>query len=118
MSRFIALTVTFFVVVMIAVGQIAFKLAANRVMENPAEAWFRQWLNSPMIAALLIYGIATGIWVWVLRYVPLNVAYPVFALAFLMVPVMTYFFLGEPIGWRHFVGGALIVAGVIVTSWE
>ncbi len=93
-----------------------FKLVANRAASATDLTLFEQWWTWQFIAALCIYGAATVLWVWVLRFIPLNVAYPVYALAFIIVPVASYFLLTEPIGLKHLLGGLLIVAGVFVIA--
>lgn len=116
MSKGLAMFVTLVCVCMIAAGQIMFKLVANRSVAGANMSLVEQWLSWQFFVALLIYGAATILWIWVLRFIPLNVAYPVFALAFIVVPVAAYFLLNEPIGIRHLVGGVLIVSGVVVIA--
>jgi undecaprenyl phosphate-alpha-L-ara4N flippase subunit ArnE len=67
-----------------------------------------------MIAALVLYGFATLLWVYVLRTVPLSSAYAMFSLAFVVVPVVAHFVLGEPLSVNALVGGAIIVVGVVI----
>ena len=62
------------------------------------------------MAALVLYVGATILWVYVLKHVPLNVAYPFMGLAFLVVPVAAALFAGEPLAARHLLGGAVIAA--------
>ena len=93
-----------------------FKLVANKSVASPGMPVIEQWLNWPFVAALGIYALATVLWVWVLRFIPLSVAYPVFATAFIIVPIASYFLLNEPVGMRHLVGGLLILAGVAVIA--
>ncbi len=116
MSQTVALLVTFLCVLMIATGQILFKMAATRGAQLTGSGFWESWLTWPFMTALAVYGFATLLWVWTLRHIALNVAYPVFALAFLIVPVLGNYLLGEPLHWRHFAGGALIVAGVALSS--
>jgi drug/metabolite transporter (DMT)-like permease len=56
--------------------------------------------------------------VWLLKTLPLNVAYPFVGLAFVIVPLLAAFFLDEPLDWRHLAGGALIASGVALASWR
>ncbi|EEY50303.1 hypothetical protein VIH_002853 [Vibrio cholerae CT 5369-93] len=53
-------------------------------------------------------------WVYALRLVPLSIAYPFMALAFIIVPVLGIIFLKEPFHWRMLVGAGLIMMGLIV----
>jgi len=47
---------------------------------------------------------------------PLNRAYPFFALSFLFVPLLSGFLLGEPTNARYWVGIGLIVAGIWIAA--
>lgn len=98
----------------IAVGQILFKLGALALSGASDNNWQR-WFNSYLIIALCVYGIATLLWIWVLRTIPLHVAYPLMALAFLIVPTLSYAFLGEPFPLKTAIGGVLIILGVYIS---
>ncbi len=115
MNRIAYLGLTLVCVAMIASGQVLFKLAADE-SKRAGDNWLAGWFTWSFVGALVIYGVATLLWVWVLRHVPLNIAYPLFALAFLIVPVLAHFFLNEPFSIRHLIGGGLILAGVAIAS--
>jgi drug/metabolite transporter (DMT)-like permease len=110
------LLLTLLCAALLAVGQMLFKSAAGQWR---VDGW--SWstvsaLFSPaFIAALLLYAVVTVLWVAILRAVPLSLAFPVYALTFLFVPLMAHFVGGEPISLRTLVGGAIIVIGVIVS---
>ena len=98
-------------------GQVLFKLAATSLqpggglLDIAASA-----VNPYMGVALVVYGLATGLWVYVLRDLPLSVAYPFVALSFAVVPVLGWLLLGETLSARYFVGLCLIVAGIGVMT--
>ncbi|HMA07432.1 MAG TPA: EamA family transporter [Ramlibacter sp.] len=105
---------TVFCVVLISVGQLLFKKAASGI-QDASDVY--QWLfNGWLIAALVLYGVTTLFWVWILRYGPLHLAYPFMGLAFLFVPLLGAAYLGEPLTWKTLVGGALILAGIAIAS--
>lgn len=104
------IALTLLCVLGIASGQILFKKAAMHLPSNPQ---LMDWvLNGWLITALALYGVATLLWIWVLRHAPLHIAYPFMALAFIIVPLLSYYFLGEPLTTKTFIGGALIILGV------
>lgn len=110
-----ALTIT--CVFAISAGQILFKLAARAAAAGTGEfPW--SLLNGYLLVALMVYGSATLLWVWLLKTLPLNVAYPFVSLAFVIVPILGVWILNEPIDWRNIAGGVLIAAGVAVASWR
>jgi drug/metabolite transporter (DMT)-like permease len=113
MSLYLTL-LTVFCVVLISVGQMLFKKAASQIVEV-SDAY--QWLfNGWLIGALLLYGVTTLFWVWILRHAPLHLAYPFMGLAFLFVPLLGAAYLGEPLSSKTLVGGILILAGIAIVS--
>jgi drug/metabolite transporter (DMT)-like permease len=102
---------------MISIGQILFKLAANQstTLAQSEGGWLR-YLTVPFLSAMVVYGLATVLWIWILRYIPLNRGYAVYSLAFVFVPLMSYVFLSEPLSWNHAAGASLIIAGVVVST--
>lgn len=102
-----------------AVGQVLFKLAATDIarVEGTGGFSWQAWINPKLILALFVYGVATLCWLFALKAVPLRLAYPFVAMAFVIVPVLAHFLLGEELKPSTFVGAALIVAGVLVSSW-
>ncbi|UUZ71775.1 EamA family transporter [Polaromonas sp. P1(28)-8] len=105
-------------VVGISLGQLLLKMAAMN-LHNPDALGF--WLaglriNAHLISGVAVLGCSTLLWVWVLRGIPLSIAYPFMALAFIFVPVLSFYVLGEPLGWRQAAGGLMIALGVIIVS--
>lgn len=101
-------------VVGISLGQLLFKKAA---MAIPATATWQNWAFNPwLIVALVLYGITTLVWIWVLRHAPLHLAYPFMGLAFVIVPCFGWLFLGESIQTPTILGGALILIGITIAA--
>ena len=101
--------------VLIALGQILFKLASRGASDVDAAGLLDLARNPFLLAALVIYGLGTVLWIYVLRSVPLNVAYPFMALSFCLVPALAWLTIGEAMTWRQGAGLALIIAGLVVT---
>jgi drug/metabolite transporter (DMT)-like permease len=104
-------------VALIGSGQILFKLAARDV----ALAGFTwktvvSWGSPAMLSALAVSMLATGLWVWVLRSASLSLVYPLYALTFVLVPVLDSVFFGATLTARHWLGAAAIVGGVWLMS--
>ena len=101
----------------LAVGQVLFKLAA-RDMRAGDSLQQQVLMNGWLYVALLVYAVATVLWILLLREVPLQLAYPFVALAFFFVPLLAWWLLGEALRWQTFAGALLILAGVWVTvAW-
>jgi drug/metabolite transporter (DMT)-like permease len=99
-------------VVGLASGQILFKVGATSLSETGSLCAART--AAALLAALAIYAITTIAWVWVLQKIDLGRVYPVMALAFVLVPLASYVFLGERFQPHYFFGVALIVVGIVV----
>ena len=95
-------------VVLLSVGQLLFKLAAMDMKNIDISSLFQPKL----ISALCVYGLATILWIAVLRHTPLRIAYPFVALAFLIVPVLSWFWMDEQISLNTIVGGTAILIGI------
>ncbi len=112
MSTPLAITLTAVCVLGICFGQILFRKGA---VELDATRVLLSTLSSPSLwLALVVYAAATVLWVYVLRYAPLNRVYPVFALAFILVPALESVLLGEPWRVQSLIGGVIIVVGVAI----
>lgn len=98
----------------ISIGQLLFKKAAVTLPATLSLVGLLQ--NCWLMAALVLYGVTTLGWVWILRNAPLHLAYPFMGLAFLIVPTLAWLLLGEPIGWKTLAGGVLILVGVALAS--
>lgn len=104
------MVLTFICMLGIAAGQILFRISAQRI--DAQHLLSSTLLNLPLWIALAVYGLATLLWIHVLRTAPLNRVYPVFALAFLVVPVLETLVLGTPLRRQSLIGGAVIMVGV------
>lgn len=110
-----SILLTVLCVLLIAGGQLMFKSAASQwKVDGWSWTTLKGFLSPVMIAALVVYGLATVLWVYVLRSVPLSAAYSIFALAFLVVPLLAHFVLGERLSANVLIGGLIIVAGIVV----
>ncbi len=102
----------------LAGGQVLFKLAALRFA--PAARWtdtlLSLILNPYLVLAVLLYVLLSAVWVWVLTFVPLSIAYPFVALTFILTVASGVLMFGEAVTVRLLIGGVLIIAGLIVIT--
>ncbi len=104
---------------MLATGQVLFKMAAL-ASTRPGGAGFSLpvlLLVPSFWIALLLYGMATLLWIYLLQSIPLSRAYPFAALGFLFVPLMAVMIFGEKLSASYGAGVVLIVAGILVTTF-
>ena len=101
----------------VASGQLLFKQAAlvGASRDSLVQAWLT---NSWLWSAALAYFLSTIVWVWSLRTVPLSVAYPFMAIAFVIVPVASHLLFGEPLRTNHIVGLIAILVGLFFIQMQ
>lgn len=73
-------------------------------------------VNPYLVIGLVLYGLLTIFWVWILTFVPISVAYPFVALAFVLTLVAGVILFREPWSARLVLGGAMIVGGLLVIT--
>ncbi len=99
----------------LALGQLLFKKVADGVTGNLlGEGFIGLLLNPWFWSAAMLYGISTLLWINILQGVPLSLAYPFVALAFVIVPLGAWAFFGEPLSLRYFLGVFLLCSGILV----
>jgi drug/metabolite transporter (DMT)-like permease len=101
-------------VAMIGGGQLLFKIAADQI-KGPGLQISTYGL-AVLALALAVYAAATLAWVLVLRQAPLSRVYPFMALAFVLVPLASRFFLGETLAPQYWLGVAFLFVGLILIS--
>lgn len=107
-----------FYAIALAGGQLLFKLAALRFEPGSTSVQniVSLALNPFLIMAVLLYGVLSVVWVWVLRSVPLSTAYPFVALAFVLTAACGILLFKEPFSSRLVLGGLMIVTGLFVIT--
>ncbi|WP_374383691.1 EamA family transporter [Dongia sp.] len=104
-------------VAILSSGQLLFKKAAQSSSTISGIGDVRLLITNHWLwMALILYGVATVLWVAILQRVPLSTAVLFNALCFVLVPLSAAFFFGESVGWRHAIGIALIVSGLLVVA--
>jgi drug/metabolite transporter (DMT)-like permease len=74
--------------------------------------------NVKVIAGYALYGINTVLLVLALRHAELSILYPVIALTYVWVSLLSVFVLHEHMNWYRAIGIAVIVFGVAIIGRE
>lgn len=99
-------------VIALAFGQILFKASATALSESGTFFAIKPLVI--LFSAMCLYGIASVAWVWILQKVELGRIYPIMALAFVLVPLGSYFVFGERFQIQYFIGVAMIMVGIFI----
>jgi drug/metabolite transporter (DMT)-like permease len=67
---------------------------------------------------ILTYLLSFACWLYVLRHLPLSVAYGLISIVQILVPLGAWFFLGETISIRRWVGIAFVLCGTLLMPQE
>lgn len=95
-----------------AVGQVLMKLGTARLGGGGLAQTIGSGLGEPLVVVgILSYVVSSAVWLVVLSRVPLSLAYPFGALAYVVV-VTVALLTGERITWVRWLGVLLIVGGI------
>lgn len=100
------------------IGQFLLKLGADRIKPAPTlllTLW-RLVLMPQLILGLLCFGSSFLLWIFVLRRLPLSVAYPMVSLNYLVVTLLAVLVLHERFTAYKALGLGLIMLGVVAIS--
>ena len=68
---------------------------------------------SPLVfLGFCLYGVSSILWIYILKNIPLSVAYPALSIGYILILIVSYKFLGESITSLNIVGAFLIIFGV------
>jgi drug/metabolite transporter (DMT)-like permease len=106
-------------VMCVFVSELLLKRGATDVAQ-PDSAWSWTGVNglaSPLVWWAILLIIASFIsWLFVLRYIPITIAYPLSRVVDVLVPLGCWFFLAESISTLRWCGIALVVIGLALVA--
>lgn len=74
-------------------------------------------LTSPLVWIAIVLVVASFLsWLYVLKYIPLSVAFPLSRVVDVLIPICCWIFLGENISFRRWCGIALVIIGLAVVA--
>ncbi len=103
-------------VLMVSAGQVLFKVLGLRL--HSETGLLEPRTLGIAVVAFLIYAVASLLWVWLLRTVPLSRAYPFTAGTLVLVPLLSVLLLKEAVSITYLLGSALVIAGVAVIATD
>lgn len=104
--------------VMLAFGQVYFKRVGLALQGHSGLDAIALVIRIPSLyIALVLYGGATLLWIWILSRVSLSLAYPWVAVGMVIVPLLGWLVFGERVSPIFWLGVAFIVVGVCLTQY-
>jgi drug/metabolite transporter (DMT)-like permease len=106
-------------VVCVLVSELLLKRGASDIADLTS-SWSWTGINglvSPLVWLAIIFVIISFIsWLYVLKYIPLSIAFPLSRVVDALVPLCSWIFLGEMISTRRWCGIALVIIGLAVVA--
>ena len=101
-------------------GQFLWKLGMQKEAGafGSARSVLQLFVSPYVLAGLVLYGIATVLWLYILSRVELSLAYPVQSFAYILAVFGAYYIFQEPLNAAKITGCLLILAGVACISWK
>ena len=105
-------------IILMSVGQILFKQAALFMNNKNAVDLIEKYLYNPwLISAIIVYGLATLLWVYILTTVKLNSGYPIMiGLSYILTLYGAYIFFAESLSFLDGIGALFIIVGVVMIA--
>jgi drug/metabolite transporter (DMT)-like permease len=106
--------------IMLVSGQFLWKtgLQNNESSFGSIRAFMQLMVSPYFLGGLILYGLATVLWLFILSRVSLSLAYPIQSLAYIMAVFGAYWIFNEPLSMPKVVGCLLILAGVVFIGWR
>ncbi|CFX11270.1 Drug/metabolite transporter [Syntrophomonas zehnderi OL-4] len=106
-------------VVLGACGQVVLKMGTLKLSVaglSLLEQFVKYFTSLPILAGLLLYTLSAVVWVFAIARVQLSIAYPMVASGYVLVVLLSYLLLHEPVSGLRILGLLIIVTGVIIIA--
>jgi drug/metabolite transporter (DMT)-like permease len=106
------------VAIMLAIGQLLFKRSGMEIAgKTPAQAASALVALPAFWLSLMLYGVATLLWIVVLSRASLARSYPWVVLPVVLVPLLATRIYHEELPARFWLGLAILLCGLGITQW-
>ena len=85
-------------------------------ISSPSQVILRLLANPLFLVAVVLYGLGFVLWLVVLSKLELSYAYPILALSYCLVPLLSRLIFAEPVSPMRWIGIAIICCGVGVVG--
>jgi drug/metabolite transporter (DMT)-like permease len=101
---------------MLSVGQILWKTGIKHETMGSVSEIVHLLLNKYMFAGILIYITSTFYWFYIIKKFDITKVYPLQSMSYLLVLVLGYVILKEPVTKNTIIGTLIIVLGVFIVT--
>jgi drug/metabolite transporter (DMT)-like permease len=89
---------------------------ANGILSNGFTSLFHVLFSPLVFSGLVVYGLSTIAWLWVLSKVDLSIAYPFLGISFIFTLLFGVFLLDEELSTYKLAGTFMIVVGCFLVA--
>ena len=107
-----------FEVMFVAASETMLKIGASQTVRISGWEWTglisltSLWIWSAIVLVILSF----LCWIYVLRHIPLSIAFPLSQVVHVLIPLICWIFLNETISPRRWVGIGIVIAGLAVVA--
>ncbi len=119
MKPLLALFISIFLAI---IGQILMKSAMLKIgeislcWENILAVFWKIFSHSTVLLSLLFYGVSAFLWLVALSKVKLSFAYPMLAITYVAIPILSHFIFKENLNLPKIAALSIIILGVILLT--
>jgi len=106
----------FFNIMLLVVGQMLWKEGMNRFEYNGIINTMKFIFNPYIFLGLVLYAVATIIWLYLLKTAQFSLIYPLQSLAYIIGVIIACLLFKEPVSQLRWLGIAIIFLGVFVVA--
>ena len=106
------------------VGQVLLKTGMRQVgpvsradLSSPLPLLLMVFSNPLILIAIPLYVAGFLVWLIVLSKLDLSHAYPFLAVTYVLVPLLSWLFLGEQVPLMRWIGIAVVCLGIVLVGW-
>lgn len=89
---------------------------AELVAQRNFGSLFNTLISVPVLAGIGCFVVALVFWFLAISRLPASVAYPMISVGYVLVVLLAWAMLNEPIGWQKLTGSTVIIVGVVIIS--
>ena len=114
--------IVFICVILNVISQLLLKMGMNGIgyfeynVSSLMSIGLRAATNPGIIFGLFLYGLSFVLWLVVLSRLEVSLAYPLLSIGYIIMPFVSYLFLGETLSLNRLIGICIIIAGVCLVS--
>lgn len=116
-----AIAITIVYLLLLLAGQLLWKIGVDQktiFKGSITNILFNLITSKYIIGGLVIYAVATVLWLYLLSKFDLNYIYPIVSLSFVMAALVAHFILKENVPFNRWVGVVIITIGVLITAFK